>query len=239
MKLTYIYHSGFVIEASDCIIVIDFFKDSVSRTKGIVHDLLCTTSKKIYVLVTHSHADHFNAEILEWKILNTGITYIFSKEIMDTKPVNDKSIIFLDKLQTYHDGNISVTAYGSTDIGGSFFIRCEDKSIFHAGDLNNWHWDEESTAEEINEAETAYMTEINMLSKQAGILDVVMFPIDPRLGKNYMKGAQQFIEKIKVNLFAPMHFGKNYTEANAFKIYAEKHGVKFFPIKEKGDSITF
>lgn len=239
MKLTYIYHSGFVIEAASCIVIIDFFKDSISKTKGIVHELLRTTAKKIYVLATHSHADHFNRDILEWKNTNPNITCIFSKEIPDAQSAESDSAIFLDKLQTYSDSNISVTAYGSTDIGSSFLIECEGKSIFHAGDLNNWHWDEESTPEEINEAEKAYLTELHILSQHVSVLDVAMFPIDHRLGKNYMKGAEQFVKEIKVKLFAPMHFGKNYTEANAFKPYAEKQGSKFFSINEKGDSITF
>lgn len=40
MKLTYIYHSGFAIETDSCNIVIDFFKDSESLKKGVVHDII-------------------------------------------------------------------------------------------------------------------------------------------------------------------------------------------------------
>ena len=37
-----------------------------------------------------------------------------------------------------------------------------------------------------------------------------MFPVDRRMGKDYMKGAQQFIERIKTTIFVPMHFSEDY-----------------------------
>lgn len=239
MKLTYIYHSSFAIETENCVIIIDFFKDSVSIHKGIVYDKLLKLNKPIYVLATHSHSDHFNKEILEWENINPNIKYILSKEIADNGLKYDSEISFLDKLQEYSDSNIWIKAFGSTDIGGSFLIKCEDKVIYHAGDLNNWHWDEESTTEEINEAESAYLKELDILADETKNIGLVMFPIDARLGKNYMRGAQQFVDKIKVKLFAPMHFGKDYDKANAFGAYAENTGSVFFAIKEKGDSIIF
>jgi len=236
MKLTYIYHSGFALETNNCVIIIDFFKDSVSMHKGIVYDDLLKSTKNIYVLSTHSHADHFNKEVLRWKESVPDIKYIFSKEILDS---DNKDIVFLDKLEEYSDNQIRVKAFGSTDLGGSFLIECEGKKIFHAGDLNNWHWDEESTSQEVNNAESAYLNELNILYIETAYLDLAMFPVDFRLGKNYMKGAQQFVDKIKVGLFAPMHFGKDYEKANDFGKYAENAGCKFFYITEKGDSIAF
>ena len=42
MKLDYIYHSGFAIEAEGVTIIIDYYKDSSEtiRNQGIVHDCL-------------------------------------------------------------------------------------------------------------------------------------------------------------------------------------------------------
>mgnify|MGYP000798749964 FL=1 len=41
MKLDYIYHSGFAIEADGVTVIIDYYKDSseTEYNKGIVHDL--------------------------------------------------------------------------------------------------------------------------------------------------------------------------------------------------------
>ena len=42
MKLDYIYHSGFAIEADGVTVIIDYYKDSseTEYNKGIVHDYL-------------------------------------------------------------------------------------------------------------------------------------------------------------------------------------------------------
>ena len=239
MTLTYIYHSGFAIEGDDCSIIIDFFKDSESLRKGIVYDKFLKQNKRIYVLSTHSHTDHFNREILKWKDINSDIRYVFSKDILDAGLADADDAVYLDKLDVYSDEFVNIRAFGSTDIGGSFLIKSGGKVIFHAGDLNNWHWDEESTAEEVAEAESKYLKELNLLAHEVQYLDLGMFPIDPRLGQNYTKGAQQFIDKIKVALFAPMHFGKEYQKAEAFESYVKSKGDNFFAIKEKGDSISF
>ena len=50
MKLDYIYHSGFAIEAEGVTIIIDYYKDSSEtiRNQGIVHDCLLQKPGKLY-----------------------------------------------------------------------------------------------------------------------------------------------------------------------------------------------
>lgn len=48
---------------------------------------------------------------------------------------------------------MKVKAFDSTDEGLSYLVEMDGIRIFHAGDLNNWHWREESTPREIEEAE--------------------------------------------------------------------------------------
>lgn len=35
--------------------------------------------------------------------------------------------------------------------------------------------------------------------------DVVLFPVDGRIGNGYTRGARQFIEQFQTGLFVPMH----------------------------------
>ena len=43
-------------------------------------------------------------------------------------------------------GDIKVKAYGSTDAGVSFLVTTSGgRKIFHAGDLNDWHWQDDSS----------------------------------------------------------------------------------------------
>lgn len=120
-----------------------------------------------------------------------------------------------------------------------FLLHTEGKRIFHAGDLNNWHWREESTEQEVEEAEKAFLREVAVLAKDADFLDLAMFPVDPRLGADYMSGAKQFIDRIPVRKFVPMHFWERYEKANAFREYAENHGTEFIVLTHPGMSVEF
>ncbi|GAB6013049.1 MBL fold metallo-hydrolase [Viscerimonas tarda] len=235
MKLIYLFHSGFVIEANGCIVILDYYRDA----NKVVHDIIAQYTGKIYVLSSHSHPDHFSAEILSWKKKNSRVQYIFSNDILDAGLVAKDAAVYLAKSETYSDNLLYIKAFGSTDLGVSFLINLEGKAIFHAGDLNNWHWNEESTAGEIREAESFYLDELSALTNEIKQLDLAMFPVDPRLGKDYTKGAEQFVQALKVDLFAPMHFGEEYQKANAFKTQAEEEGCAFFEITAKGQSVDF
>lgn len=235
MKLTYIYHSCFAIEGEWFTIILDYFKDA----GGIVHDYLLTRPGKFYVMATHFHPDHFNPEVLRWKEEHPDIIYIFSKDILKHRRAGKEDALYLKKLDVYEDDTIRVKAYGSTDVGVSFLIEAEDKKIFHAGDLNNWHWNEESTPEEIETAEKAYLGELKIINKDIKSVDLAMFPVDPRLGKDYMRGAEQFVDRIQTALFVPMHFDEEYAKANAFKTYAESKGCEFISLTHVGQTVEF
>lgn len=236
MKLTYVYHSGYVIDNGKYMLVIDYWKDS---KEGFVERLLQAFSGRIYVLCSHWHPDHFNPVVMEWKKRCPDIRYIFSKDILEQGFVSSDDASFLIKGDVWEDENIRIQAFGSTDVGSSFLIDLDDKKIFHAGDLNNWHWDEESTPEEAQASERLYLRELNTLANVVKHLDLAMFPVDARLGKNYMRGAEQFVDKIHTDVFAPMHFGESYQKANAFRSYAENAGCRFVAWTKTGESITF
>ncbi|MDR2679652.1 MAG: MBL fold metallo-hydrolase [Tannerella sp.] len=236
MKLTYIYHSGYVTEGERCTVVTDYYRDSDDE---YVRRSLPSFPGKLYVLSSHWHPDHFNKAVLDWKNIRPDTQYILSQDILENRHISPKDTSALIKGDTWQDENLTVKAFGSTDVGISFLIETEGKKIFHAGDLNNWHWEEESTPEEIQTAERDFLKEIDDLRKETVRVDLAMFPVDCRLGKNYMRGAEQFVDRIHAGIFAPMHFGEKYKEANAFKPYAEKSGCKFAAWTKTGESLIF
>ena len=65
---------------------------------------------------------------------------------------------------------------------------------------------DESTEAEWKGAEKNFLHELDDLYAYTPEVDVAMFPVDPRLGKEYMRGAGQFVTKIKTHIFVPMHF---------------------------------
>lgn len=240
MKLDYIYHSGFAIEADGVTVIADYYKDSSEEVynKGIVHDYLLERPGTIYVLSSHFHPDHFNREILSWKTLRPDIRYIFSKDILKHHRASAEDATYIDKGDIYQDEHIRIEAFGSTDVGISFLIDLQGQRIFHAGDLNNWHWSQESTPEEIHKAEGDFLAEVKILQQTAPTIDLVMFPVDSRIGKDYMRGAEQFVERIKTTIFVPMHFSEDYKGGNAFQPFAQSKGCLFLPVTHRGESFN-
>ena len=219
--------------------IFDYYRDSGNLPReGYVHDKLLRYSKPLYVMASHVHPDHFNREVLEWKQTGADIRYILSTDILDSGRAKAGDGIFLRKGETWQDEHLSARAMGSTDVGVSYLIYIGDKTIFHAGDLNNWHWKDESTEAEVQEAEAAYLAELDSLAAVAGDIDLAMFPIDPRLGSDYMRGAEQFVARINTRVMAPMHFEPNYDKAAAFAPFAARHNCRLLPVSRKGEEFA-
>jgi len=166
----------------------------------------------------------------------SSIRYIFSKDILKSHRAKPEDATYIKKGETYEDETIRIEAFGSTDVGSSFLIHLQDWNIFHAGDLNNWHWSEESTEAEIRKANGDFLAEVKYLKEKAPKIDLALFPVDRRMGKDYMKGAKQFIEQIKTTIFVPMHFSEDYEGGNALRDFAENAGCRFVSITHRGES---
>jgi len=236
MKLTYVFHSCFVIESTDITLIFDYYKDSANNW---LMRHLPDFKGKVYVFASHAHHDHFNKEILKWTNVRNDIQYIFSKDILDEKQCLSSDGFFLNKGEAYQDDRIYVKAYGSTDQGISFYVEAGGKKIFHAGDLNDWHWKEESTPEEIADAEKFYQDELNILAGEVPVLDVAMFPLDPRLGADFADGAILFLQKIKTGLLVPMHCQGEHAFINYFGSKAQNYDSQYFFIEKEENNFEF
>ncbi len=240
MRVTYIYHSCYLLEFEGFSLLFDFYEDAKKEDGTLwVNDYLLNKPEDLYVFVTHSHADHFNPDIFNWRNKKQNIHYILSKEVADEHEITDnEDVVLLDILQTYKDGNIAVKAYGSTDVGGSFCVEVNGKKYFHAGDLNNWHWNEEVSKIEAAGYENNYLCELELVAEHTNQIFLAMFPIDPRLGADYMRGVEQFVERVSVDYLLPMHFGEHYDKANEFEDYARLQNCQYLVINKKGESFN-
>ena len=109
---------------------------------------------------------------------------------------------WLAKGASWADKRISVRALGSTDSGVSWIVETEGKRIFHAGDLCNWYArfltdavpGQTIYSEEFEEYidpiahEKQYLGELKDIRKVADSFDLVMFPVDGRIGNGYTMG---------------------------------------------------
>lgn len=190
MKVEYIYHSGFTLETEKYFLVFDYYK-------GDIH----LKSKKVIVFSTHGHGDHYNPVILDWKDKVQDISYVLSSDI-DVNPADN--IYKMDPYQVLKLHDIKVKSFGSTDLGLSLLINVEGKNIFFAGDLNWWHWEDDSKEAQLKEEED-FKNEINKIKGSS--VDIAFAPVDPRLGDGYYLGGEHVIKELKPKVFFPMHFG--------------------------------
>ncbi|MDR3090598.1 MAG: MBL fold metallo-hydrolase [Clostridiales bacterium] len=236
MKITYIYHSGFIVETETAVFIFDYYKEA-----ALVEDYLrsADAGKDVFFFASHSHFDHFNPEIFEFSKVRPA-AFILSSEIRSSCG-NREGVVFLDKLESYDlPGGGRAEAFGSTDAGASFLVWRDGLKIFHAGDLNNWHWNEQAPPKEAAAMGRLFLSEAALIKEASGgSVDLAMFPVDSRLGRDYALGAEQFLQEVKTRVFAPMHSWDDYKAANAFKAEAEKYAEVFFEIRGVGESGRF
>ena len=252
MTLRYIFHSGFLLETERYILIFDYWMDPANVMKPYIDP---SGSKHIYVFASHFHEDHFTKEIFEWKKNNpfTDYTYILSKDILKRRRAKKEyADVWMAKGAVWEDENIKVTATGSNDSGVSWIVETDGKTIFHAGDLCNWYArfladgvpEGEIYSEEFGEyinpvaEEKRFLGELKDIHKITGTFDLVMFPVDGRIGNGYTLGGRQLIERFKVGMFVPMHFvASGFESAWRMEPFCEEKNIPFWCIKKEGESI--
>lgn len=101
----------------------------------------------------------------------------------------------------------TLTTFRSTDLGVAFLLEEQQGLIYHAGDLNDWVWDEESDS--YNEQMTRdYRRQIQLLAEGLNRreIDVAFVVLDPRQEKDYDRGLCYFLENISAKQVYPMHY---------------------------------
>lgn len=271
MTLTYIFHSGFVLETNQSILVFDYWLDPCGVMDGVLK-----SEKPMYVFSSHFHEDHFTKTIFGWKKQKPNITYILSKDILrHRRAAKEDADVWLAKGGSWSDERLSVKALGSNDSGVSWIVETEGRRIFHAGDLNNWYarflhetvpgqmiYGKELTEQQVPSSllerlnldksqqyqidecidpiahEKQFLGELKDVRKVADSFDIVMFPIDGRIGNGYTLGGRQFIARFKVGLFVPMHFVVSGFESSwRMKEYTDEAQIPFWKITREGETI--
>ena len=198
MNVTYIHHSSFLIETRRFYYLFDYDRGDLPALN---------IEKPIYILSSHSHDDHYNKDI--FSILNhMGMKSIKAILSDDIELINEIDVLQVSPRNRYDiTTDVILTTYQSTDLGVAFLLEDEGTLIYHAGDLNDWVWEEESDSD--NQQMTKdYRNEIDLLAKQLNhrTLDIAFVVLDPRQEKDYAKGLCYFMEHIPVKTVYPMHY---------------------------------
>lgn len=230
LTIEYIQHSGFKVETDNSLLVFDYYQGPIQFP----------INKKIYVFSSHAHPDHFNPEILEWPTDRSNIHYILSSDIKgDSRlPLNAENITFISPYEKTQIDNLKIKAYGSTDVGISFFLELDDHEgthIFHAGDLNWWHWWGEAQ-DDIQRAEKMFKEEIAKIKGES--IHIAFFPVDPRLEQYYFLGAKYFIQEVQPQIFFPMHFWDHFDTTKNFAVEMAGVSTRILEINHSNQKFT-
>jgi L-ascorbate metabolism protein UlaG (beta-lactamase superfamily) len=223
IKIQYLFHSGFRVEIGQRQLIFDYYQGPIDFTDQ------CTL-----VFASHSHADHFNPIVFQWQEQINEIYYIFSDEI----PINcrQSNFHYLSPYEESKVADVAIKTYGSTDIGVSFLVRYAGVSLFHAGDLNWWHWHEDSLEERI-QAEALFKQEIARIKGEK--IDVAFFPVDSRLEEYYSLGPDYFIQEVAPHILIPMHFGNDIQASLKYAANKTDSHTKVISLIEMGQEKIF
>ena len=201
LTVTYYHHSGFSVAMDDVLLVFDYWTGEhgeLPEDKRITVDFL-KQFRQVYVFISHEHPDHLDPVVFTWRN-EASVTYIVSADM----PVGTRGKRMAPGDNLTLSPEVSVKAFDSTDLGVSFLVDIQGVHVFHAGDLNFWHWREESTVKEIEEADDAFRQAVEPIAREK--IDLAFFPVDARQGLMYDAGANYFIMCVKPRLLIPMHF---------------------------------
>lgn len=209
MKITYIHHSSFCVELKNSILLFDYFQGELPKFDK---------DKKLYIFASHFHQDHFNKSIFEIAQNYPDVTYILSKDIKKKRSKYVKSadqIVVVNFNEEITVDDMKIKTLESSDVGVAFLIEIEGKVIYHAGDLNWWHWEGENSPNENKYAEDKFKSGIEGI--KGCDIDLAFVPLDPRQGDFYYLGFDYFMKNTNTKVAFPMHMWGDFSICQTFK----------------------
>ena len=212
MRVTYLYHSGFLVEWEHCCFLFDYIRG----------DLPAEAMKKpFFVFCSHGHGDHFYPGIFEMFQHKPDTCFVLARQI-DLRPSRlDKwglpawqreKILRLragEKALCRDDRGepLEISTLSSTDLGVAFLVRYQNKCLYHAGDLNDWQWKGEP--EEWNrQMRTRFLAQMQKLKDLP--IDLAFVPLDPRQEEMAPCGLNTLLTTARVQKVLPMHMWDKY-----------------------------
>ena len=199
MRAAFLAHSGFLVELPSVTLLFDWWNGELPVLRPGV---------PLLVFSSHRHEDHFKPEIfaLNAQAFLLGKDISLSARNRARWGLSDETA---DKCTVLGGGEavsplpgIRVEALPSTDEGVAFLVTADGTAVFHAGDLNWWHWEGETEGWNRN-MEVNFKRYAEPLRGRR--INLAMLPLDPRLGDDGFRGPAYFLELADIRRFLPMH----------------------------------
>lgn len=232
MRIYYLHHSAVCVIFDRTLLIFDYYLHEGDKhiEDGHISKEDIAGFDHVYVFVSHSHHDHFNPVIFEWA--SPRVTYILDSTIKEAP----KDAVVLRPGETYNDESIYVREFGSTDCGGSFYVNINGTSLFHAGDLNDWHWKDDGNKRYSRVMTKMFDREITYIKEHVAHIDYAFFPVDKRMGSDHDAGARKFIDTIKPDVLIPIHF-QNFADAQEFGELMDGGATRVLGVHHMGERL--
>ena len=202
MEITYLGHSGFLVETSAAYLLFDYIRGDLPEF---------SKEKRLYVFVSHAHHDHWDPEIFSNAKLHGASAFILGFDIQEpfeamlrrNEDLADLKVIWAFPHETIRTEDFSCDLLLSTDEGVAFLVRTGEETIYHAGDLNWWHWNEDPKERNLERARN-FKREIDRMK---GVhINAAFVPLDPRQEDAYRFCMDYCMETLDADHVFPMHF---------------------------------
>ena len=228
MQVTFLAHSGFLVELPSAVLLFDWWK-------GVLPPL---PRKPLLVFASHGHEDHFTPAIFDLDDGTRPVRFLLGHDIPLTEEqrVQENIHSLSPNEQTKILPGITVETLASTDEGVAFLVTADSRTVFHAGDLNWWHWEGEPDPWN---PDMARMFKAYTEPLRGRSIDLAMLPLDSRLGEAGIWGPRYILELAEVRHFLPMHQWKDHSFTEQFLRTCPQFADRTLPVTERGQTFTF
>lgn len=235
-------HSGTALRTASRLLVFDYSNDSPARVgrrslgSGVVEPSELR-GLDVVVFISHEHGDHFHPGCLEWRRSARSMRFVVAPEVAqaDGRFCEKEGLVtVLAPEKTADVDGMTVTALKSTDSGVGFLVKTDGLTIYHAGDLAWWNWDDEP------HTERTYL-ESDLRALHGETIDVAFQLADPRLRGLGWGGLFAFAKKFDPRILVPIHFGTDYASCREARRELKKRapGAKFWCAPGRGACVRF
>ena len=236
MRVTFLAHSGFFLELETACLLFDWWKGELPPLPA---------DRPLLVFASHRHEDHFNPAIFSLAEGGRDVRFLLGKDIRLTERnrtrwnLSDDAAgrcLCLGGGETVSPvPGVTVETLPSTDEGVAFLVTADGQTIFHAGDLNWWHWEGEDKAWNRN-MEVNFKRYCEPLRGRH--IDLAMFPVDPRLGEDGFRGPRYFLELTDTVRLLPMHQWEQFSFTRDFLAACPAFAGQVLPVERNGQCFT-
>jgi L-ascorbate metabolism protein UlaG (beta-lactamase superfamily) len=229
MQVTFLAHSGFLIELDTVLLLFDWWTGTLPPLPA---------EKPLLVFASHGHEDHFTPDIFTLADDSRTVRFLLGGDIPlpETLPETAACIPLNGNETAAPIPGVTVETLPSTDEGVAFLVTAEGRTIYHAGDLNWWHWEGEDPAWN-RQMELDFKAYSRPLEGRS--IDLAMVPMDPRQEADGFRGAAWLLPRARVRHCLPMHQWENFDFTKAFLNKYPDFSAQIVPVTRLGERFTF